>query len=58
MIGAELRLELRGLGGFRNVLVYDYLELDPGRVAAALEKAPERFDRFASAVHAWLAERG
>lgn len=58
VIGSDLRMDLRGLGGFRNVLVHDYLELDPARVIAALEKAPEQFDRFAGEIHAWLARRG
>ena len=57
VVSPELRSDLRGLGGFRNVLVHDYLELDPARVVTALERAPEQFDRFASEVHAWLAQR-
>ena len=58
VLSPELRSDLRGLGGFRNVLVHDYLELDPARVTAALERAPEQFERFAREVHAWLARRG
>ena len=58
VISSELRADLCGLGGFHNVLVHDYLELDPARVIAALEKVPEQFDRFASELHAWLARRG
>ena len=57
VLSPQLRADLRGLGGFRNVLVHDYLELDPARVAAALERAPEQFDSFANEVHAWLARR-
>lgn len=57
VITPELRAELAGLGGFRNVLVHDYLDIDLDRVLAALEKAPERFDRFAMELHAWLARR-
>lgn len=57
VMSAELRSDLRGLGGFRNVLVHGYLELDPARVGAALERAPEQFERFADEIHAWLARR-
>jgi uncharacterized protein YutE (UPF0331/DUF86 family) len=58
VLSAELRADLRGLGGFRNVLVHDYLDLDAARVAAALERVPEQLERFAREVHAWLAGRG
>ncbi len=54
VVSTELRADLRGLGGFRNVLVHGYLEIDPARVTAALEKAPEQFERFATELHAWL----
>jgi uncharacterized protein YutE (UPF0331/DUF86 family) len=57
VLSPQLRADLRGLGGFRNVLVHDYLALDPARVATALERAPEQFDRFAGEVHAWLGTR-
>jgi uncharacterized protein YutE (UPF0331/DUF86 family) len=33
VIGASLREELKGLGGFRNILVHGYLRVDPDRVA-------------------------
>jgi uncharacterized protein YutE (UPF0331/DUF86 family) len=46
---------LKGLGGFRNILVQGYLALDPERVAHALAKAPGDFSEFARAVHQWLA---
>src|SRR5262249_2299096 len=51
VIDPELRSELAGLGGFRNVLVHDYLDLDIDRVLEALQQGPERFKRFARAVH-------
>jgi uncharacterized protein YutE (UPF0331/DUF86 family) len=58
VISAELRAELEGLAGFRNVLVHGYLDLDPVLVCDALMRAPERFERFATELHAWLARRG
>lgn len=57
VITPRLRGALGGLGGFRNVLVHDYLDLDMDRVFAALETAPERLETFAGELHAWLARR-
>ncbi len=54
VIDRDLRSELTGLGGFRNVLVHGYLDVDVDRVMQMLEHAPERFRRFARAVHEWL----
>ncbi len=54
VLGAELRQRLKGLGGFRNILVHDYLRLDPEQVAAALARAPRDFGDFALAVRTWL----
>jgi uncharacterized protein YutE (UPF0331/DUF86 family) len=54
VIGADLRAGLTGLGGFRNVLVHGYLDLDLDRVVQILEHAPERFERFARELHDWL----
>lgn len=55
VIDESLRNRLKGLGGFRNVLVHDYLRIDPDRVAEYLAKAPAEFSDFARAVRAWLA---
>ena len=54
MIGAPLREELKGLGGFRNILVHGYLRVDPDRVARSLQVSRTRFSEFARAVRAWL----
>lgn len=54
VIDRGLRERLRGLGGFRNILVHDYLRLDPGRVGAFLARAPGDFSDFAAAVRRWL----
>lgn len=32
VISAELAARLAGLGGFRNILVYDYMSVDQGRI--------------------------
>ena len=55
VIDEPLHARLRGLGGFRNVLVHGYLELDPDRVADHLTKAPADFNEFLRAIRSWLA---
>ena len=46
---------LKGLGGFRNILVHGYLQLDLDRVVAHLRDAPTRFSAFNHDVRAWMA---
>jgi uncharacterized protein YutE (UPF0331/DUF86 family) len=55
VIDRGLRDRLKGLGGFRNILVHGYLRLDPDRVAEHLAAGPMRFSEFARAVRGWLA---
>lgn len=54
IIDPSLRERLKGLGGFRNILVHGYLRVDPDRVAEVLSAAPARFSEFARAVREWL----
>ena len=54
VIPHDLRERLKGLGGFRNILVLDYLRLDPDRVAAHLARAPRDFSDFAGVIRRWL----
>jgi uncharacterized protein YutE (UPF0331/DUF86 family) len=54
VISGELRQRLKGLGGFRNLLVHDYLRLDPALVADHLARAPRDFSDFAVVVRSWL----
>jgi uncharacterized protein YutE (UPF0331/DUF86 family) len=54
VLSPELVEEVGGLGGFRNILVHAYLDLDPERVWAVLQRAPDRFEQFAREVIAWL----
>ena len=56
VIPRDLHEDLEGLGGFRNLLVHEYLELDSGEVHQHFQSAFEVFPRFASAVLAWLEE--
>ncbi len=54
VIDGETRDSLRGLGGFRNVLVHDYVRLDRARVESFAARAPADFARFAQAVRDWM----
>lgn len=48
---------LRGLGGFRNVLVHGYVEIDPEKVYAALQRSAADFTDFEAEILAWLDRR-
>jgi uncharacterized protein YutE (UPF0331/DUF86 family) len=55
VIDAPLRIRLKGLGGFRNILVHGYLRVDPDEVADYLARAPGDFSEFARQIRDWLA---
>jgi uncharacterized protein YutE (UPF0331/DUF86 family) len=54
VIGPELEGRLRGLAGFRNLLVHDYARVDPGRVREMLQTRLPDLEAFAAAVEEWL----
>jgi uncharacterized protein YutE (UPF0331/DUF86 family) len=54
VLSAGLRDRLKGLGGFRNLLVHEYLDLDEELVLDFLGKAPGEFDDFAREIRDWL----
>lgn len=54
VIEEALRQRLKGLGGFRNILVHGYLRIDPDRVAEVLSRAPGDFSAFAHALRRWI----
>lgn len=54
VIPPELEARLRGLAGFRNLLVHDYVRVDPARVREALASRLGDLAEFADAVEAWL----
>jgi uncharacterized protein YutE (UPF0331/DUF86 family) len=58
VISGDLEVRLRGLAGFRNLLVHDYARVDPARVREALEKRRGDLAEFADAVEAWLEREG
>lgn len=57
VISRSLYRRLRGVGGFRNVLVHEYLQIDLERVARFLSKAPAVFRAFADELTEWLQAR-
>lgn len=54
-LSSELTARLRGLAGFRNVLVHGYLQLDLARVHHFLNHGLDDFVEFAHAIDAHLA---
>lgn len=54
VISRSLAERLRGLAGFRNILVHSYMDLDPARVLDNLERAPKDFSEFAREIRDWL----
>ncbi len=54
VVGTELRTRLRGLGGFRNILVHGYLRIDQQQVADALARSARDFTEFSLAVRSWI----
>jgi uncharacterized protein YutE (UPF0331/DUF86 family) len=55
VISPDLESRMRGLGGFRNILVHGYLEIDPERVFTFLREESGVFVEFADAVERWMA---
>jgi len=54
VISSELYNELSGLGGFRNILVYDYLSLDHEIVFNRYKKSQTVFPGFIAEIYDWL----
>ena len=54
VISPELFSQIKGLGGFRNVLVHMYQEIDPALVADSLNKGLIAFPQFAQEILHWL----
>jgi len=54
VISATLYRRLRGAGGFRNLLVHEYLEVDLSRVVQYARRAPKTFRDFAGELTQWL----
>ena len=54
VIPRDLYQKLKGLGGFRNILVHDYLRIELGEVQRNLIKAFEAFPAFSKEILHWL----
>ncbi len=54
VLSGEVYRQIKGLGGFRNVLVHRYLDVDPREVLENYHKGLEVFPRFAREVLVWL----
>ena len=57
VISDRLRESMRGLGGFRNILVHAYLEIDETRIFDFLQNELAAFTDFADEVETFL-DRG
>lgn len=57
VVSQELKARLDGLAGFRNILVHDYMRLDPEKVLEALDRAPGDFTAFSGAIRRWMEGR-
>ncbi len=53
VISEALYQNLRGAGGFRNVLVHEYVAIDLNEVAETLHKAPRVFRMFITEIRQW-----
>lgn len=54
VLSDELYQNLRGLGGFRNILVHGYLDLDTDLVYAHYQKATRVFPQFIAEIEKWV----
>ncbi|OQY93709.1 MAG: hypothetical protein B6D41_07450 [Chloroflexi bacterium UTCFX4] len=49
---------LKGMAGFRNILVHGYLEVDEDKVYDNIQRGLEDFPQFATYVHEWMQKQG
>lgn len=54
VVSQSLYERIKGLGGFRNILVHDYLKVDVTELHRNLLKAFEVFPAFSSEIQQWL----
>ncbi|MBE0448784.1 MAG: DUF86 domain-containing protein [Actinobacteria bacterium] len=54
IIPKEFAREIRGIAGFRNILIHEYVKIDVEKVYGYLQKAPEQFDAFRSYIGKFL----
>ena len=58
VLSAELSEQMKGLGGFCNILIHAYLEIDPQEVYDNFHKALGVFPQFIREVLDWLENCG
>ena len=54
VISEELYYQIKGLGGFRNILVHQYLGIDPDEVFENFQKGLAVFPAYAQEILVWL----
>lgn len=54
VISRELYDRMKGLGGFRNILIHSYIDIDDQEVFANFQKALKVFPRFAQEIITWM----
>lgn len=57
VLSADLGKEFGGLGGFRNILVHDYMEVKPEEIYDKLQNRLGDFEMFIKEVVVWLQAR-
>jgi uncharacterized protein YutE (UPF0331/DUF86 family) len=57
VISEMLYQNLKGLGGFRNILIHLYQEIDPLQVWESYQKGMIVFPQFAQEILSWLDEQ-
>jgi uncharacterized protein YutE (UPF0331/DUF86 family) len=50
VISRKLYDQIKGLGGFRNILIHSYIDIDPQEVFENFQKALDMFPRFAQEI--------
>lgn len=58
VISEALYQNLKGLGGFRNILIHLYQEIDPLQVWESYQKGMTVFPQFAQEILTWLERQG
>lgn len=56
VLSAEIYRQIKGLGGFRNILIHRYLTIDSREVFENFKKGLDVFPGFAREILAWLEE--
>jgi len=54
VMSQDLRGRLKGLGGFRNILVHGYISIDRKRVFQELQGGLDDFDAFIEEIVLWM----